>query len=93
MTTLEGFEVGRKPGRFSAAVAEFVRDSPWLGPEHKPALVALEEIAMQLDNSKFTPALIAQFGLFHRQLASSNPDAGVADDPVADIISRGRAES
>lgn len=91
MNPLKGLEIDRQPGKFSRAVAEFTGNAPWLGPEHGVAVAALEEIALELDNGKFSPALVAQLGLFHRQLLTANPDAAPKDDPVADAIARGRA--
>ena len=91
MNELKGLEIPRTRGRFTEAVAAFIESAPWLGAEHGPAVTALEAIAQELDNGKFSPALVAQLGLFHRQLLATNPDAISQQDPVADIINRGRA--
>ncbi|PDQ34125.1 MAG: hypothetical protein B5766_12900 [Candidatus Lumbricidophila eiseniae] len=72
---------------FVAAVGEFVAASPWLGPEHQPALVVLRTLARQLD-VHVTAALVAQFGVTFRDLRSQVPTGGAAssDDGVGKLL-------
>lgn len=75
---------------FLGAVREFIAASPWLGPEHKPALVTLRALARQLD-LRVTAAMIAQFGVAFRDLRNQAPAAGAGeDDGVGDILDEAR---
>ena len=77
---------------FKSSVDQFVKASPWLGPEHEPALVMLRAIAKELDGGDLTPALLAQFGLAYRSLAKLAPTGeGEEVDPVDALISQGRS--
>lgn len=58
---------------FKAAVEQFETASPWLGPEHAPAVVALRSMAEQLDGGDMAPALLGQFGLAFRALRKERP--------------------
>lgn len=73
----------RKPPQpFCDAVKEFEEASPWLGPQHAPAVVALRAMAEVLDSGDLQPALLGQFGLAFRSLAKERP-AAVELDPLA----------
>ncbi|MCD5345058.1 hypothetical protein [Agromyces sp. S2-1-8] len=80
---------------FVAAVDEFERASPWLGPEHKPSLVTLRQLARQLD-IKLTAAIAAQFGVTFRDLRAQGqpaPPAGPtgAAASVSSILDEARS--
>lgn len=75
---------------FLGAVEEFIQASPWLGAEHKPALVILRALARQLD-MRVTAAMVAQFGVAFRDLRGQAPAAGGSDDDgVAAILGEAR---
>lgn len=73
---------------FKRAVADFEEASPWLGPQHAPAVAALRAMAEQLD-AELVPAMLSQFGLSYRALEKERPK-DVETDPVDDLIRRGR---
>lgn len=66
---------------FSQSVASFVDSSPWLGPEHSPALATLWALAESLD-IEIVPAVVAQFGLTYRSLAKLAPTSDEPGDPL-----------
>lgn len=66
---------------FLDSVRAFLAASPWIGPEHMPAVVALKRIATQLDG-ELTAALAGQFGVTFRDLRSQAPATTDEDDPV-----------
>lgn len=66
---------------FASAVKDFEDASPWLGPQHAPAVAALRAMATQLDAGDMAPALLGQFGLCFRNLAKERP-AESAKDPL-----------
>lgn len=75
---------------FVGAVNEFIEASDWLGPQHKPALVALRALARQLD-LRVTAAMIAQFGVAFRDLRNQAPALdGDDDDEVDGILDEAR---
>lgn len=55
------------------ATRKFIDSSPWLSDEDLPAVVMLESLAEQLDESGPVPAMAAQFGLTYRQLLKKAP--------------------
>lgn len=69
----------KSPMTFSESVIEFESASPWLGPQHAPAVVALRAMAGAIDGGDMTPALLGQFGLAFRSLAKERPTAVVVD--------------
>lgn len=71
---------------FTDAVAQFESASPWLGPEHAPAVVMLRSMAVRLDEGETAPALLAQFGLTFRALAKEAPRGDVEADPLEDAL-------
>lgn len=79
-----------RPGAFAAAIAEFEGASPWLGPQHEPAVVALRAMAAQLDKGDMTPALLGQYGLAFRALAKERPTAE-QKDPLAAALEEAQA--
>lgn len=70
-----------KPMPFTTAVKDFEDASPWLGPQHAPAVVALRAMATQLDGGDMAPALLGQFGLAYRALQKERPTES-AKDPL-----------
>ncbi|MGC5584144.1 hypothetical protein [Ornithinimicrobium sp. W1665] len=80
----------KTPVTFSAAVQEFEDASPWLGPQHAPAVVSLRAMAVQLDAGDMAPALLGQFGLAFRSLSKERPvESGV--DPLTVALQEARA--
>lgn len=75
---------------FTSAVKDFEGASPWLGPEHAPAVVALRAMAAQLDGGDMAPALLGQFGLAFRALRKERPVES-AKDPLAAALEEARA--
>lgn len=67
---------------FTSAVRDFEAASPWLGPQHAPALAALRAMAKQLDGGSLQPAMVGQFGLAYRNLEKQRP-TGKKADPLA----------
>lgn len=75
--------MARKPKMtFKMAVADFEEASPWLGPQHAPAVAALRAMAEHLDGGDMAPALLGQFGLAFRSLSKERPTAEQVD-PLA----------
>ena len=70
---------------FTSAVADFERASPWLGPQHAPAVAALRAMATTLDDGEMPPAMIGQFGLTFRALSKERPTAAEVD-PLAKAL-------
>ncbi len=75
---------------FASAVEEFEGASPWLGPEHAPAVVALRVMAAELDKGDMAPALLGQFGLAFRALRKERP-AETSKDPLAAALEEAQA--
>ena len=75
---------------FASAVADFEAASPWLGPQHSPAVVALRAMASQLDDGDLAPALLGQFGLAFRALSKERPTAEHVD-PLAAALKEAEA--
>ena len=75
--------MSKKQTPFVSAVAEFEKASPWLGPQHAPAVVALQAMAAQLDAGDMSPALLGQFGLAFRSLSKERPTGEVVDPLTA----------
>lgn len=75
---------------FTSAVKDFEDASPWLGPEHAPAVVALRAMALQLDGGDMAPALLGQFGLAFRALRKERPVES-AVDPLAAALEVAKA--
>ncbi|MBB1482501.1 hypothetical protein H5392_01340 [Tessaracoccus sp. MC1865] len=75
---------------FTSAVADFETASPWLGPQHAPAVVALRAMAAQLDAGDLAPALLGQFGLAFRALSKERPTAEHVD-PLAAALAEAEA--
>lgn len=76
---------------FQSAVEEFEAASPWLGPEHAPAVVALRAMATQLDRGEMAPALLGQFGLAFRALRKERPVESSVDPLAAALEEAGAA--
>lgn len=74
---------------FLSSIEAFIAASPWLGAQHKPALVTLRALARQLD-MRVTAAMVAQFGVAFRDLRSQAPTGSPDDDAVDDIIDEAR---
>lgn len=67
---------------FLGSINAFTASSPWLGPEHGPAIVTLRALARQLDQ-RVTAALVAQFGVTFRDLRSQSPSSTApSSDPI-----------
>ncbi|MFD1505267.1 hypothetical protein FE374_09340 [Georgenia yuyongxinii] len=77
---------------FVSSLRSFQKASPWLGPEHDPALVMLEAMAKELDGGELTPALLSQFGLAYRSLQKLAPRSDRGEvDPLDEVLAeRGR---
>lgn len=75
---------------FAAAVSDFEAASPWLGPQHAPAVAALRAMARQLDGGDMAPAMLSQFGLAYRNLDKQRPSAKKAD-PLAAALDEAQA--
>lgn len=75
---------------FTSAVKDFEDASPWLGPEHAPAVVALRAMAAQLDAGDMAPALLGQFGLAFRALRKERPVESTVD-PLAAALEEAKA--
>ncbi|MFT4051107.1 MAG: hypothetical protein QM677_02515 [Microbacterium sp.] len=59
----------------------------WLSDEDYPAVIALENVARELDAGNVSPAMIGQFGLAYRALLKRQPAAPATEvDPLDDII-------
>lgn len=67
---------------FEQAVNDFIYASPWIGPEHSPAVAMLYSLAAEMDGGDLQPAMAAQFGLAYRSLAKLAPSAVKEDDPL-----------
>lgn len=80
----------KRIGQFARAVAEFEKASPWLGPQHSPAVVSLRAMAQQLDAGDMAPALLGQFGLAFRALSKERPTATTVD-PLAAALAEAQA--
>lgn len=79
-----------EPGPFVLAVLQFEEASPWLGPQHAPAVVSLRAMAIQLDKGDMAPALLGQFGLAFRALSKERPTAEHVD-PLAEALQEAQA--
>lgn len=80
---------GTAPATFDEAVSAFEDASPWLGPQHAPAVVALRAMAHQLDDGDMAPALLGQFGLCFRALAKERPTEAPRDPLEAALSAAG----
>lgn len=76
---------------FLGSVEEFVAASPWLGPEHAPALMTLRAVATKLDGGDVQAALVSQFGLVYRALLGQRPTVEQAD-PLAEALQEAQQE-
>lgn len=70
---------------FTQSVETFVEASPWIGPEHAPALATLWALAAMLDD-ELSPAGAAQFGLTYRNLAKLAPTAPAEIDELERLL-------
>lgn len=77
---------------FMTSVRRFKRNSPWLGPEHAPALASLEAMAQQLDKGPLQAALMGQFGLVYRSLLKERPVETTQDPLDAALDAAGAGE-
>ena len=82
--------MSKKQTPFVSAVAEFEKASPWLGPQHAPAVVSLRAMAAQLDAGDMAPALLGQFGLAYRSLEKQRP-MGEDVDPLTTALLEAQA--
>lgn len=82
--------MSKRIGQFATAVSEFEEASPWLGPQHAPAVVALRAMAAQLDAGDMAPALLGQFGLTFRALDKQRP-SGEQVDPLTAALQEAQA--
>lgn len=73
------------------AVRQFEDASPWLGPEHQPAVVSLRAMAAELDKGNMQPALLGQYGLAFRALSKERP-TGQPVDPLAAALEEANSE-
>lgn len=76
---------------FDEAVSEFEAASPWLGPQHAPAVVALRSMARRLDEGEAAPALLGQFGLAFRALSKERPTSDEPTDPLEVALRQAKA--
>ena len=82
--------MSKKAPTFAEALSEFEAASPWLGPEHAPALMSLRAMAAQLDAGDLAPALLAQWGLAYRSLRKERPVESYVD-PLAAALQEAKA--
>lgn len=75
---------------FKESVIAFEGASPWLGPQHAPAVAALRAMAEQLD-AELVPAMLSQFGLAYRALEKERP-RDVEQDSLAAALAMAGAE-
>jgi len=69
------------------AVSRFLATADWLDDSHLPSIMALRGIAAQLDREP-SPALWAQFGLYHRSLMKAKPSDDAPFNPYEELLRR-----
>lgn len=73
---------------FVKAVEVFLDNADWLGDDEKPATVALEKAAEELDK-KLSAALLTQYNQTFRYLRGLKPTDGIEEDELDDILGDG----
>lgn len=77
----------RRPATFSESVDSFLATADWLDDSHAPSVMALIALASEMDR-EITPALAAQFGLYHRSLMKAKPDTALPVNPFEELLRR-----
>jgi hypothetical protein len=77
----------RRPASHSEAVAKFLETADWLDDSHLPSVMALQGLAAELDREP-SPALWAQFGLYHRSLMKAKPSDNTVTNPYEELLRR-----